>query len=55
MEELLARQKRLEDVSRRHLFVKSDDVMLVTDAIGKTIERLSEMRILIRELEPSGQ
>lgn len=55
VEELLARQKRLEDVSRRHLFVKSDDVMLVTDAIGKTVERLSEMRILIRELEPTGQ
>lgn len=53
VEELLGRQKRLEDVSRQHLFVQYEDIALVTEAIEQTVTRLSEMRVLIRQLEPA--
>jgi MoxR-like ATPase len=54
VEELLERQKRLEDDSRQHLFVPRGDVELVASSIESTVKRLSEMRIVIREIEQTS-
>jgi MoxR-like ATPase len=53
IELLVGRQQRLEDSSQAHLFVPNAAISVVSDALGATVGRMSELRVMIVELEQS--
>ncbi|MFP4375543.1 MAG: AAA family ATPase [Spirochaetales bacterium] len=50
VEELLEAQRQLEDAGHQHLFVSAADTSVVLNAVTETLDRLSELRVLVQDL-----
>jgi MoxR-like ATPase len=50
VDELLHAQQQLEDAGHQHLFVSAEDTSVVLTAVTKTLDRLSELRVLVQDL-----